>query len=236
MRRPIAFSPDGKHLAAKVSRKSEVVEAREVSSGQVRAVLHPNLPRRNDWFSPQGIRFSPDARILFLEDIGGYTTPSESNAGTAPGSTRAWSFKGRRKASLPDGSRAAIAEFDPGSRWDPVARNNSVVKVFDLPAPQVRVRLVETGVHKATISPNGRIMALPSDRREARESPGVVFLPRLILRALGVWRRGLAVLDPPSVAVHEDQVSRRRNWTACRHDRLLGKASSAGLDDVLARQ
>ncbi len=46
-----------------------------------------------------------------------------------------------------------------------MSRNNSVVEVFDVPTPKARVHLVETGVHKVTISPNGRIMALPSPGR-----------------------------------------------------------------------
>jgi hypothetical protein len=54
------------------------------------------------------------------------------------------------------------------------------VKVFDLPTPQARIRLVETGVQKATISPSGRIMALPSTRSERVRS-----FVSLIRNALG---------------------------------------------------
>ena len=89
---PIAFSPDGRLLAAvKVSGRSEMVEVRDVSSGQVRAVLDPSLPVPNGGFSPQNIRFSPDARTF---GPGGYwgvhRSLHESKSGTSPGHHRAW--------------------------------------------------------------------------------------------------------------------------------------------------
>ena len=172
---PIAFSPDGKLLAAKVvdlsqtarlSVQSEAVELRDVSSGQVRAVLNPNVDRHNGWFFPKNAWFSPDGRTLFLEDLGGYGNRSERiEVWDLSGASPRLGLRGPSESFTPDGSRGAIAQWDVASRWNPVSRNDSVVEVFDLHAPKARIRLVEPGiVDKATISPSGRIMALPSHR------------------------------------------------------------------------
>jgi WD40 repeat protein len=199
---PIAFSPDGKLLAAKGPGEWRVVEVHDVSSGQVRAVLNQNLPRRVDWMIPGNAWFSPDGRALLLEDIGGYTSPQRVQCWDLSGAAPRLAFQGPSESITPDGSRAAIAEFDHISRWDPVARDNSVVEVFDASSPQVRTRIVETGVHKATISPSGRIMALPSDRWVGHESLSVGLLAEFILRSIGVPWGGLAAPRPP-IAVRE---------------------------------
>ncbi len=96
---PIAFSPDGRLLAAKVSGRLDVVEVRDVSSGQVRAVLDPSLPVPNGGFSPQNIRFSPDGRLLILEDIGGYTDPPRIEVWDLSGASPRLGLADRRKAS-----------------------------------------------------------------------------------------------------------------------------------------
>jgi WD40 repeat protein len=51
-------------------------------------------------------------------------------------------------------------------RWceDPGQYDNSDVKVFDLPSPTPRLDFKETGVYVAAISPDGKLLALPSHR------------------------------------------------------------------------
>jgi hypothetical protein len=91
-------------------------------------------------------------------------------------------------AVAPDAGRAVTARYDMSSRWDPESYNNSDVKVFDLPSPTPRLDFKETGVHVAAISPDGKLLALPSHRREVMRS---TLLPG-----------GLAGFAP-SVEVHE---------------------------------
>jgi len=200
---PVAFSPDGKLLAAKVSGQSEVVELRDVSSGQVRAVLDPNLSLHNDWFGPRNVWFSPDARILLLEDLGGNPPHQRVQGWDLSGASPRLGLQGPSESFTPDGSRAAIAKWDVTSRWDPVSRDNSVVRVFDLDAPQARIRLVETGVQKATIAPSGRILALPSTRSERDESHRDRSFVSLIRRAFGGNQLELEALSLPIIHFYE---------------------------------
>jgi WD40 repeat protein len=210
---PIAFSPDGRLLAAKVedrsqmvrffSDRSEVVELRDVSGGQVRAALDPNLPRHNAWFSPGHIRFSPDARSLILEDIGGYTNPERIQCWDLSGASPRRGAQTLSEGFSPDGSRTVIAEYNMASRWDPVSQY-SAVEVFDQHATKARFRLVEPGiVHKAAISPDGRIMALPLSRVERDESRWARLFLSLIRRSLGDPRSAFGDLALPRINFHE---------------------------------
>ena len=70
--------------------------------------------------------------------------------------------------------------------------------MFDLPTPTPRLDFNETGVHAAAISPDGKLLALPSHRR-------VVTGVTRLFRALGAL--GFGGLLPPGLAqskeVHE---------------------------------
>jgi WD40 repeat protein len=208
---PIGFSPDGKLLAAKVvnlsqtarfSRQSEAVELRDASSGQVRAVWDP---RGNNGFSAGHIGFSPDARTLMLKDLGGYSNsiPERIQSWDLSGASPNLGVQAPSEAFTPDGSRAAIAEFNMASRWTPVYQY-SVVEVFDQPATKARIHLVEPGVvHNATISPNGWIMALPSLRVTRDGSNWDDSFLSLIHRALGESRSTFADFTLPTINFYE---------------------------------
>lgn len=208
---PIAFSPDGKLLAAKVadlsqtarfSRQSEAVELRDASSGQVRAVLDPCL---SNGFSPGHIGFSPDARTLILKELGGYSNsiPERIQSWDLSGASPSLGVQAPSEGFTPDGSRAAIAEFNMASRWSPV-HQYSVVEVFDQPATKARIHLVEPGVvHNATISPNGRIMALPLLRVKRVGSHWDDSFLSLIHRALGFSGSAFGGLTRPTIDIYE---------------------------------
>jgi len=206
---PIAFSPDGKLLAAKVvdlsqtarlSVQSEAVELRDVSSGQVRAVLDPCL---SNAFSPGHIGFSPDARTLMLKDLGGYGNPERIQSWDLAGASPSRGVQAPSDGFTPDGSRAAIAEYNMASRLIPV-HQYSVVDVFDQPGTKARIHLVEPGmVDKATISPNGRIMALPSHRVKRDESHWDHSFLSLIRRALGYSGSAFGDLTRPTIDIYE---------------------------------
>jgi WD40 repeat protein len=205
---PAAFSPDGKLLAARVSGEYQVfnAEVRDVTDGRVRAVLEPDVPRTNAWISPENLWFSPDGRMLLVEDIGGYTDSPRMQCWDLSGATPRLVLQGPAEGFTPDGSRAAIAEWDVSSRWIPGARDNSTVDVYDRTVPEARLHLVETEVHKATISPDGRTLALPSDRKERIERNAIDALLNKIRGALGLPIGAAALyglLNPPTIDVHE---------------------------------
>jgi WD40 repeat protein len=193
---PAAFSPDGKLLAARVSGEHELFAARvcDVSDGRVRAVLEPNVPLTNPWISPESLWFSPDGRMLLLEDVGGFGVSPQMQCWDLSGASPRLVLHGPVQGFTPDGSRAAIAEWDVASRWILAASNNSKVDVFDPPGPLARLHLVETEVHTATISPDGRTLALPSDRKEAIEPSPIAALVTTIRETLGL---------PLTIDVHE---------------------------------
>ncbi len=181
-----------------------------MKSGQLRAALDTNRPRLSGfdpWIDPEVLWFSPDARRLLLEDIGGYTDPPRIQCWDLSGESPRLVLQGLSEGFTPDGSRAAIATWDHTSRWSPMPlrHNNSVVEVFDLPESKPRGRLVETEVHKATISPDGRILALPSDREDAIDRQGIDAVLSKLRRAIGFQPTPLVMDDfnPPTVEVHE---------------------------------
>ena len=194
---PAAFSPDGKLLAARVSGEYEVFDAevRDVTDGRVRAVLEPDVPRTNPWISPESLWFSPDGRMLLLEDVGGFGVSSQMQCWDLSGASPLLVLPGPAESFTPDGSRAAIVNWDVASRRRiQAAKNNSKVDVVDLPAPLARLHLVETKVHTATISPDGRTLALPSDRKEAIKPSPIAALVTTIRETLGL---------PLTIDVHE---------------------------------
>jgi WD40 repeat protein len=200
---PIAFSADGRLLVAEVGGEWHVVEVLGEAIGRVRAVVDPNSPRRsNDWFSPQAARFSPDARILLLEDIGDYSAPTRVQCWDLTGPSPRRGFWGAAGGVTPDGSVAALAERDRNSRWGSIPRDDSRVSISELPALRARPLIVETGVHEATIAPDGRIVALPSYRREAPRSNKIARLLRDISGSLGLGS-GWLVGDGPAIEIRE---------------------------------
>jgi WD40 repeat protein len=209
----IAFSPDGKLLAYRVLKEGPGVEieVRDVNSGQLRAAWNANRSRLSGFdplIDPETLWFSPDARLLLLGDLRGHGDPPLIQCWDLSGESPRMVLKGLWEGFTPDGSRAAIATWDHTSRWSPVSRrhNNSDVEVFDLPESKPRARLVETEVHQATISPDGRILALPSDRKDAIERQGIDALVRRLRRAVGLQPMAgdlEDILNPPTVEVHE---------------------------------
>ena len=144
--------------------------------------------------------------MLLLEDIGGYGRSREIQCWDLRGASLLMQLQGPAESFTPDGSRAAIAEWDIASRRIPAQRDTSTVDLFDLPAPLARMHLVETEVHTATISPDGRLLALPSDRKERIGRTAIDALVSRIRGALGlpIGAAGLyGLLDPPTIDVHE---------------------------------
>ncbi len=155
---------------------------------------------------PEILWFSPDARLLLLEDLGGYTDPPRIQCWDLSGESPRMVLKGPSEGFTPDGSRAAVATWDGTLRRMPMRHNNSVVDVFDLPASKPRIRLDETEVHKATISPDGHILALPSDREDAIERQGIDAVIRKLRLAVGFQPTAADFeidFNPPNVEVHE---------------------------------
>jgi len=110
------------------------------------------------------IYLSPDAKLLFVgipfNSVGEPMTQVWDVAGQAPTLV----MERHTAAVAPDASRAVTARYEMSSRWDPGSYENSDVKVFDLPSPTPRLDFKETGVHVAAISPDGKLLALPSHR------------------------------------------------------------------------
>jgi hypothetical protein len=75
------------------------------------------------------------------------------------------------------------------------------VKVFDLPSPTPRLDFKETGVHVAAISPDGKLLALPSHRWGVR---GSTRLSRVLVSAY--VRFGFGLNGPQSLEIHEVRV------------------------------
>jgi hypothetical protein len=197
---PIAFSPDGGLLAARTSRgPAEVVEVRDVRSGQLRAALEPDISGHDGFGGPQLIHFGPDARTVFLQDLGGHlrTRSGVIQCWVISGTSPRLGPQGPSESFAPGASRAAISQLDLASLRSPQAPRDAEVAVFDLPAPEARLRLAGDGiVLEATISPDGRMLALPSNRSTEPDRRGIGDYIRDLLRAVGILSR-----KPPVVNV-----------------------------------
>jgi WD40 repeat protein len=190
---PVAFSADGGLLAARtLNGRAEVVEVRDVRSGQLRAALKPDISGHDRFLGPQLIRFSPDARTLFLQDPAGHLR-------TRSGVIQCWDISGPSPRLGPQGpsesfapaaSRAAISQLDVASLRDFPAPQDAEVAVLDLPAAEARIRLAGNGiVLEATISPDGQTLALPSSRNNQPDRTGIGAYIRHLLRAVGILSR-----------------------------------------------
>ena len=78
-----------------------------------------------------------------------------------------------------------------------VSYGDSDVKVFDLPSPSPRLDFKETEVYVAAISPDGKLLALPSHRRAVARSELLSQVLALAYRWSGIG------LPPKSSEVHE---------------------------------
>ena len=145
------------------------------------------------------ISLSPDEKLLFVgipcDAVGQPMTQVWDVAGQTP----SLAMKCHTAAVAPDAGRAVTASYDMSSRHDPGSYDNSDVKVFDLPSPTPRLDFKETGVHVAAISPDGKLLALPSHRWGVK---GSTRLSRVLVSAyasLGFTRNGFS----ESLEVHE---------------------------------
>lgn len=203
---PVAFSPDDKLLAAvtptgqpevrTVSAMSMAAGEHELDDGQSR-----NLPIHLDggWFSSKGAWFSRDARHLFVDHLGGYTDIRSIEAWDMTGRIPTLVLKVPAEGVAPEVGRMTMAHFDHISRWNPEARDNSEVKVFDLPSSQPRLKFTETGVHFASISPDGRLLVTPSIRRETTGINRLLRIVGLFWRVVGLspgWLPGKGASVP----------------------------------------
>jgi WD40 repeat protein len=145
------------------------------------------------------ICLSPDAKLLFVSipfDAGGEPM---TQVWDVAGQTPSLAMKSHAAAVAPDAGRAVTARYHMSSRWDPGSYDNSDVKVLDLPSPTPRLDFKETGVQVATISPDGKLLALPSHRWGVR---GSTLLSRVIVSAYGAFGFGLNGFSK-SLEVHE---------------------------------
>jgi WD40-like Beta Propeller Repeat len=145
------------------------------------------------------ICLGPDAKLLFVgipfNSVGEPMTQVWGVAGQTP----SLAMECHTAAVAPDAGRAVTARYDMASRWDPGSYDNSDVKVFDLPSPTPRLEFKETGVHVAAISPDGKLLALPSHRWGVT---GSTLLSRVIVSAYGAFGFGLNGFAP-SLEIHE---------------------------------
>jgi hypothetical protein len=139
---------------------------------------------------------SPDAKLLFVgipfNSVGEPMTQVWDVAGQAP----SVAMECHTAAVAPDAGSAVTARYDMSSRWDVTRYDNSDVKVFDLPSPTPRLDFKETGVHAAAISPDGKLLALPSDRWGVG---GSTLLSRVPVSA----EVGFGLNGPQSLEIHE---------------------------------
>jgi hypothetical protein len=145
------------------------------------------------------IRFSPDARTLFLHDPGGHlrTHSGVIQCWDISGPSPRLGSQGPSESFAPGASRAAISQLDVASLRNARPPQDAEVAVFDLPAPEARLRLDRNGiVLEATISPDGRMLALPSNRDNRPDRRGIAAAIRDLLRAVGIVSR-----EPPVVNV-----------------------------------
>ena len=170
------------------------VEVRDVAGGRVRAVLNPNDSIHLRWFSPANVWFSPDARMLLLEDIGGYTSPQRIQCWDLSGASPSLRHQGRPESIAPGGSKAVNVIRPVASHWGPAPREDGAVEILDLTGERSRLRVTEPGFDSAAISPDGRIMALLSNRAQVTGWPRPGTLAGRILSVIGLGPKGPSVV------------------------------------------
>jgi hypothetical protein len=209
---PVAFSRDGKWVAAVTQEGKPVVrevqavsresESKGANDGQTFGEPGVHLGRRSTWFSSKAAWFSRDRRHLFVDDLGGYTHFRQIQVWDLSGQTPAPILQAPSPSVASEAGRVATADYDVASRWIPEARDNSKVKVFELPSSTPRLEFVETGVSVATISPDGLILALPSYRNVADGSNGIRKILGTVLRQVGLSSSWTS-RNGPSTAVRD---------------------------------
>ena len=145
------------------------------------------------------IYLSPDAKLLFVSIPFDSVGEPMTQVWVVAGQTPSLAMECHTAAVAPDAGRAVTARYDMSSRWVPGSYDNSDVKVFDLPSPTPRLDFKETGVHVAAISPDGKLLALPSHRWGVT---GSTRLSRVLVSAYGSFGFGLNGFSQ-SLEVHE---------------------------------
>jgi WD40 repeat protein len=146
------------------------------------------------------ICLSPDAKLLFVgipfDAVGEPMTQVWAVAGQTP----SLAMKCHTAAVAPDAGRAVTAHYRMSTPRAPGSHEIiSDVKVFDLPSPTPRLGFKETGVHVGAISPDGKLLALPSHRWGVT---GSTLLSRVLVSAYGAFGFGLNGFAQ-SLEVHE---------------------------------
>ena len=132
---PATLRIKGQRVDRARRRADRLFARRDATGGQGRGAFGSGRsPRREQRPSPRraGLRsltqppaecsrawFSPDARVLVLEDLGGYTFLPRIQSWDLSGASPSLGLQGPSVSITPDGTRAAIARFDHISRLEP---------------------------------------------------------------------------------------------------------------------
>jgi WD40 repeat protein len=216
---PLTFSHDARKLTIlpKSPRFPHVgppltLDVSEVFRKAVSPDDHAATPRdgsRIIYFGPRpmlgeylnsAIYLSPDAKLLFVSIPFDASGDPETQVWEVAGQTPSLVMKCPSAAVAPDAGRAVTARSRMGTP-SPGLIDSSDVKVFDLPSSSPGLEFKETGVHVAAISPDGKLLALPSHRRDHQwKVKGSTLLSQVLISAY----RWLGIgLQPKSSEVQE---------------------------------
>jgi WD40 repeat protein len=135
---------------------------------------------------------SPDAKLLFVSIPFNAVGEPMTQVWDLAGHTPSLVMECHAAAVAPDAGKAVTAHYDFRWRHHPEKYDNSDVKVFDLPSPTPRLDFKETGVHVAAISPDGKLLALPSHRWGVKGSTRLSWLLVSAYASLGFSLNGFS--------------------------------------------